>query len=84
MEKFLQQAMRVLRDNPDKKYCYPCWGQVSGMASPEGLHQRSAIAEALVQSSDYIAEYGACHVCGKAAWIIFNLKIPGGSSSISI
>ena len=77
-EQFLQQALRLLSDNPDKKYCYPCWGQVTGMASPEGLYQRSAIAAALVQSSDYIAEYGTCYACSKDAWTIFKLKFPSG------
>jgi hypothetical protein len=69
-EEFLQQALQLLRENTDKKYCYFCWGLATGMASPEGVYQRSAIVAALVQSSNYTVEYGMCHVCSKDAWII--------------
>ena len=73
-EKFIQQALQVLEDNPGKKYCYPCWLRAAGMTAVEHLQQLSAVAAAFVKSSDRIAEHGTCRVCGKTTWIV--LKLP--------
>ena len=71
---FIQQALKVLEDNPGKKYCYPCWLHAAGMTSPEHLQQLAALATTFVKCPDRIAEHGTCGVCGKSSWIVLKVS----------